>query len=118
MGQSARRSFGDHLMSPATLVPVVLGVCSAAAVWGFNGLNLVPADKSTNMAIFLAVLGCLGGAGTLMTLRVLSGKSASPATAKKQRELLAVLDALADGVQHGPPPEPDLATAAAPIERA
>ena len=36
----------------------------------------------------------------------------------EERELLAVLDALADGVQHGPLPEPDLATAAAPIERA
>jgi hypothetical protein len=117
MGQSARRSFTEHLLSPATLTPVVLGICAAAVVWGFD-LASKMRGGSASLAIFLAVLGCLGGAGTLMSLRILSAKDANPEVAKKQKELLAVLDALADGVQHGPAPEPDLATASAPIERA
>ena len=49
---------------------------------------------------------------------LLAGVLATPALAKKRKELLGLLDALADGPQHGPAPEPDLATAAAPIERA
>src|SRR5438132_981511 len=113
MAQSAPQGFMQLLFSPTTLAPVVLGVCGAVAVWGFN---LVGAG-STRMAIFLAVVGGLGGAGTLLTMWVITGKRADPVLAKKRRELYAVLDALADGVQHGPPPEPDLATASAPIER-
>jgi hypothetical protein len=114
MGQPTRRTFVELLLSPTAMVPVILGLCSALAVWGFGMVG----PASTRVAIFLAVVGCRGGGGTVMTLLVLGGRRSDPAVEKKRRELLAALDAMADGVQHGPLPEPDLATAAAPIERA
>ena len=36
MGQPASRGFGHLLFSPQTLVPVVLGLGSAAAVWALQ----------------------------------------------------------------------------------
>ena len=64
------------------------------------------------------MVGSLGGVGTLLTQAVLGGKAADPATAKKRRGPLPLLDALADGAQRPPAPETDIATAPAPIERA
>ncbi len=114
MGQPAPRGFVHLLLSAQTLVPVVLGLGAALAVWGFR----VGGDAGTRLAIFLAVAGALGGVGTLLTQMVLGAKTADPAVTKKRRELLACLDALADGVQRPAAAEPDFATAPAPIERA
>ncbi len=114
MGQPTPRGFAHLLLAPQTLVPVVLGLCAALAVWGFH----IGGESGSRLALFLAVAGVLGGAGTLLTQAVLGARAADPAVAKKRRELLAALDALADGVQRPPAAEPDLATAPAPIERA
>ncbi|HVS36086.1 MAG TPA: hypothetical protein VMS17_10940 [Gemmataceae bacterium] len=114
MGKPARRGFLHLLFSPHTLVPVLLGAGSAAAVWQ---LRLFGAD-STRLAIFLAVAGGLGGLGTLLTLAVVGGKAVEPAVQKKRRELLAMLDALAEGVQRPPAPDKDDATPPAAVERA
>jgi hypothetical protein len=108
------RGFAHSLFSPQTLVPVVLGCGTAAAVWGFN----LGGESGPRLAIFLAAAGVLGGVGTLLTQAILGARSANPAVMKKRRELLATLDALADGVQRPAAQEPDFATAPAPIERA
>ena len=44
----------EHLLSPATLTPAVLGACAALAVWGFD-LAKTARGGSTAMALFLAV---------------------------------------------------------------
>ena len=114
MGQPAPRGFVHLLLSAQTLVPVVLGLAAALAVWGFR----LGGDAGTRLAIFLAAAGALGGMGTLLTQMVLGARASDPAVTKKRRELLAGLDALADGVQRPAAAEPDFATAPAPIERA
>jgi hypothetical protein len=108
--KSGKKSFMELLSSPAVLVPIVLGVGGAIVVWAVR-------DKEQHIAAFLAIVGCLGAFGTLMTLLLFNTEKVDPAVARRRSDLLAGLEALASSDSRGACPEAELAATAAQAER-
>jgi nitrate/nitrite transporter NarK len=109
MSGSKRTSIFALFFSPATLVPIVLGVGAAVYLW-------VTMEKQHNLALFIGVAGTLGGLGTFMTRVVLGGKQVNPTIAKKRQEMLTGLAELADASRFTPSAEAGQPAAAAPVE--
>ena len=106
---SNRASSVALLFSPATLVPIVLGVGAGVYLW-------VTREELHSLAMFLGIAGTLGGLGTFMTRLLLNGKQLDPALARKRQEMLAGLTELADVSRFPASAEAGQPAAAAPLE--
>jgi hypothetical protein len=109
MAGSRRTGLTGRLLSAPVLTPVFLGAGAGIAL-------ALGSDKHNALAAFVAVLGALGGVGTLLTLLLL-GQRVDPAVARKRRELLACLEELSDPGRFPASAESERAAAAAPAER-
>jgi hypothetical protein len=110
MGQPRRKKFIDHVGSPLTLAPFVLGVGAAIILWAMS-------DKRLNLAAFSAIVGTLGAVGMLLTLTIVHSRPTDPALLRRRREMLALVTALGDDVRSASP-ESDRTIPPALTERA